>query len=67
MTDEQLKQGKELKQTIEKLENELEKFGNPRPIQGINVFLPNIGTLIDDVKGVFIKYLNEYNDKFRKL
>ena len=67
MTEQQLQQGQELKRIIATLEGELEKFGTPRPIQGINVFLPNVGELIDDVKQVFVKHLNEYNEKFKKL
>lgn len=62
-----MQQGQELKRIIATLESELEKFGTPRPVQGINVFLPNVGELIDDVKQVFVKHLNEYNEKFRKL
>lgn len=67
MTDQTLKKAQELKRIIATLEGELEKFGTPRPVQGINVFLPNVGELIEDVKLVFVKHLNEYNEKFRKL
>lgn len=67
MTDEKLKSAQDIKRTIATLDGELEKFGSPRPVQGINVFLPNVGELIDDVKQVFVKHLNEYNEKFRKL
>lgn len=66
MTDQQLQQGQEIKRTIATLEGELEKFGSNNPA-GFNVYLPAIGELIDDVKQVFVKHLNEYNDKFRKL
>ena len=68
MTDEQLKQGQSLKRTIQLFENELEKFDSKKlPKEGINVFLPNEGSLIDDVKQVFIKHLKEHNEKFKKL
>ena len=66
MTDKQLKQAQDLKRTIAMLENELEKLDQNHPI-GINVFLPNVGTLITDVKQVFTKHMEMYNDKFRKL
>ena len=66
MTAQQLKQAQDLKRTIAALECELDKFKNVQP-QGINIFLPNVGTLIDDVKQVFIKHLNEYNRKFKEL
>ena len=68
MTDQQLKTGQELKRIIATLDGELEKFNDKnKPVHGINVFIPNVGELIDDVKQVFIKHLNEYNEKFRKL
>jgi hypothetical protein len=68
MTDEQLKQGQDLKRIIGQLESELGKFNDKnKPVQGINVLLPNVGTLIDDVKRVFQKHLGDYNDKFKKL
>lgn len=68
MTDQQLKQAQALKRTIAVLESELEKFANKnRPKDGINVFLPNVGTLIEDVGKVFSKHLEMYNEKFRKL
>lgn len=66
MTDEQLKQGQEIKRMISLLTGELEKFGNPNPA-GFNVYLPAVGDLIDDVKQVFQKHLNEYNKKFKEL
>lgn len=66
MTEEQLKQGQEIKRMISLLAGELEKFNNSNPA-GINVYLPAVGELIDDVKQVFIKHLNEYNEKFKKL
>lgn len=67
MTDEKLKQGQDLKRIIGQLESEIDKFNNVVNPAGFNVFLPNVGTLIDDIKRVFQKHLNEYNDKFRKL
>lgn len=67
MTDEKLKQAQDIKRTIATLENELEKFGSPRPVQGINVFLPNCGNLIEDVRKVFVEYKEEFNDLFKKL
>ena len=66
MTDQTLKKAQELKRIIATLEGELEKFNNANP-SGINVYLPNVGELIDDVKQVFVEHLNEYNEKFRKL
>ena len=68
MTDQQLKQAQEIKRIIANIEGELEKFGDKHlPAQGINVFLPNVGTLIEDVRQVFQKHLNEYNKKFKEL
>jgi len=68
MTDKQLKQAQDLKRTIAMLENELEKFCNKnRPKDGINVFLPDCGNLIEDVRNVFEEYKNEFNEIFRKL
>lgn len=67
MTEQILKQAQDLKRTIAALNNELEKFGSPRPIQGINVFLPNCGNLIEDVRKVFIEYKEEFNEIFEKL
>lgn len=66
MTEEKLKQAQDLKRTIALLESELENFGNANG-SSINVNLHNVGTLIEDVKQVFIKHLNEFNEKFRKL
>jgi len=66
MTDQQLKQAQELKRTIAQLESELEKFSSSHP-QGINVFLPNVGTLIEDVRKVFLAHRDMFNEKFRKL
>ena len=66
MTDQQLQQGQEIKRTIAQLEDQLEKF-EAFPMNGINVFLPNCGTLIEDVKQVFTKHLNHYNKKFKEL
>lgn len=68
MTDQQLQQAQGLKRIIAALESELEKFNDKnKPIHGISVFIPNCGNLIEDVRKVFTEYLNEYNDKFRKL
>lgn len=68
MTDEQLKDGNELKRKMATLEGEIEKFNvKSLPEQGINVYLPNVGTLIEDVKQVFEKHLKEFNDKFKRL
>ena len=68
MTDQQLKQAQELKRIIATLEGELEKFNDKnKPVHGINVFIPNVGELIDDVKQVFDRHLNEYNKKFKEL
>lgn len=68
MTDQQLKAAQDLKRIIATLDGELEKFNDKnKPVHGINVFIPNVGELIEDVKQVFIKHLNEYNEKFRKL
>lgn len=66
MTDQQLKAAQGLKRTIAALENELEKFNTPSR-QGINVFLPDCGDLIEDVRKVFVEYLNEFNEDFRRL
>lgn len=66
MTEQQLKTGQEYKRIIKLLENELEKFERATS-DGINVFLPAIGEIIDNVKQVFIEHLNDYNDKFKKL
>ena len=66
MTEQQLKQAQELKRTITLLAGELEKFNTDNP-SGFNVYLPNVGELIDDVKQVFDRHLSMYNEKFRKL
>lgn len=66
MTEEQLKQGQDIKRIIATLESELEKFSSKNPA-GLNVYLPNVDTLIDDVKQVFVEHLAMYNDKFKKL
>lgn len=68
MTDEKLKQAQDIKRIIATLEGEFEKLSSKnKPVQGVNVFVPNVGMLIEDVKQVFVKHLNEYNEKFRKL
>ena len=68
MTDQQLAKAQELKRTIALLENELEKFANKnRPKDGINIFLPDCGNLIEDVRKVFEEYKQEFNEIFRKL
>jgi hypothetical protein len=67
MTDQQLKQAQELKRIIAVIEGELEKCGKHLPSQGINVFLPNVGTLIEDVRQVFVDHLSIYNKKFKEL
>lgn len=68
MTDQQLKAAQDLKRIIATLEGELEKFNDKnKPVQGINVFIPNVGALISEVGEVFVEYLNKYNEKFRKL
>lgn len=66
MTDQQLQQAQDIKRTIATLDGELEKFSNSNPA-GFNVYLPAINGLIDDVKQVFIKHLNEYKKKFKEL
>ena len=68
MTDQQLKQAQALKRIIAAISGELDKCnGKNKPVQGINVFLPNVGTLIDDVGQVFSKHLEMYNKKFKEL
>lgn len=66
MTDEQLKQGQDLKRTIKLLESEIEKFDTNNP-NGINVFIPNVGTLIENVRIDFLKQLDKYNRQFKEL
>ena len=66
MTDQTLKQAQDIKRTIALLESELEKFDNVQP-NGINVFLPNVGTLIENVKLDFLKQLDIQNKKFKEL
>ena len=66
MTDEQLKQGQELKRLINLLESELEKFDTNNP-NGINVFIPNVGMLIENVRIDFLKQLDKYNRQFKEL
>lgn len=68
MTDQQLKKAQELKRIIATLEGEIEKFnGKTLPTQGINVFIPNVGTLIENVKLDFLKQLEIQNKKFKEL
>ena len=67
MTDEKLKQAQDLKRTIAALEKELENFANSTKGSPLTVNLPNCGNLIEDVRKVFVEYLNEYNEVFRKL
>ena len=66
MTDQQLKQAQELKRIIVLLEGELEKFDNVNP-SGINVFLPNVGTLIERVKIDLQRQLDMFNRQFKEL
>ena len=66
MTDQQLKQAQELKRIIALLEGELEKFDNVNP-SGINVFLPNVGTLIERVKIDLQRQLDMFNRQFKEL
>ena len=66
MTDQTLKQAQDLKRIIATLEGELEKFENVQPT-GINVFIPNVGTLIENVKLDYIKQLVKYKNQFKEL
>ena len=66
MTDAQLKQAQDIKRTIAALENELEKFNNVQPT-GINVFIPNVGNLIENVKIDFLRQLDKQNIRFKEL
>lgn len=66
MTDEQLKQGKEYKRKIQQITDELEKFENPHP-DGINVFLPNYGSILKDVKKALERNRDMYNELFKAL
>lgn len=66
MTDQQLKQAQELKRIIATLESELEKFDNVNP-SGINVYLPNVGTLIERVKIDLLRQLDMFNRQFKEL
>lgn len=66
MTDEKLKQAQDLKRTIKLLESEIEKFDTNNP-NGINVFVPNVGTLIENVRIDFLKQLDKYNKQFKEL
>jgi len=66
MTDQQLRQAQEIKRRIAALDNELEKFDTSHP-DGINIFLPKCGTLIDDVKKVFIENKRILSEQFKEL
>lgn len=66
MTDEQLKKGQELKRIISTLDGELEKFEGKQP-NGINVYLPNVGSLIEDVRKVFLAHKEMFNRQFKEL
>lgn len=66
MTDQQLKQAQELKRIIATLEGELEKFDNVNP-SGVNVYLPNVGTLIERVKIDLLRQLDMFNRQFKEL
>lgn len=66
MTDQQLRQAQELKRIIALLEGELEKFDNVNP-SGINVFLPNVWTLIERVKIDLQRQLDMLNRKLKEL
>ena len=66
MTDAQLKQAQDIKRTIAALESELEKFNNVQPT-GINVFIPNVGNLIENVKIDFLRQLDKQNIRFKEL
>ena len=66
MTDQQLKQAQDLKRIIATLESELEKFENVQPT-GINVYVPNVGTLIENVRLDFIKQLEKQKNQFKEL
>ena len=68
MTDKQLKQAQELKRIIATLESELDKIKDKnKPVHGINVFIPNVGSLISDVGDVYEKHLAMFNKKFKEL
>lgn len=67
MTDQKLKEAQDLKRTIEGLEKELENFANATKGSPLTINLPNVGTLIEDVRQVFLKHLNEHNKKFKEL
>lgn len=68
MTEEQLRKAQDLKRIIFALESELEKLNDKnKPVHGISVFIPNVGTLIEDVRQVFLIQLDLFNEKFRKL
>jgi len=66
MTEQQLRQAQEIKRRIAALDNELEKFDTQHH-DGINIFLPKCGTLIDDVKKVFIENKRILSEQFKEL
>ena len=66
MTDQQLEKAQNLKRTIAVLESELEKFKSDNP-NGINVYIPNVGMLIENVKLDFIKQLEKLKIQFKEL
>ena len=66
MTDKQLKAAQEIKRTIAALDNELEKFDKVQS-NGISIFLPDCGNLIEDVRKVFLEYKEEFNELFKEL
>ena len=66
MTDQQLEKAQNLKRTIAVLESELEKFKSDNP-NGINVYIPNVGVLIENVKLDFIKQLEKLKIQFKEL
>ena len=66
MTDQQLKQAQELKRIIAVLESELEKFNSDNP-NGINVYIPNVGVLIENIKTDYLKQLEKLKIQFKEL
>ena len=66
MTDQQLAKAQELKRIIAVLESELEKFKSDNP-NGINVYIPNVGVLIENVKIDYLKQLDKLKIQFKEL